>query len=430
MIEIIPFTHKINADIKAPSSKGHTLRAFFIAALAKGESIIKEPLFAEDQTYAIKSLENFGICFETKKEKLIIKGTGGKLELPRKNIFIGNSGVTARFLASFAALSPKGKIIIDGVKRMRTGRPIQDLLNSLARLGVKIKSIPGTGCLPVEIEGDSFNGGKSRLKGSISSQYFSSILISSPYAKQNTTIECIGKMSSKPYIDITIKMMKDFGVRVKNYNYKKFFVKAGQKYIAREYKIEGDYTNASYFFTAAAVCKGKIKIRNLKLDSAQGDKVFLDILKKMGCKIKKEKEKITVISNGNLKPIKIDMNSYPDLVPTLAVLCAFIKGKSEILNIYHLRFKECDRLKAVANELRKAGVNIKEGKDRLIINGNPDKLHSAQIECYNDHRMAMAFSILGLKVPGIVIKDEKCVRKSFVDFYEVFKEIGGRYKIL
>ena len=124
------------------------------------------------------------------------------------------------------------------------------------------------------------------------------------------------------------------------------------------------------------------------------------------------------------------MNSYPDLVPTLAVLCAFIKGKSEILNIYHLRFKECDRLKAVANELRKAGVNIKQGKDRLIINGNPDKLHSAQIECYNDHRMAMAFSILGLKVPGIVIKDEKCVRKSFVDFYEVFKEIGGRYKIL
>lgn len=430
MIEIIPLTHKIDADIKAPPSKGHTLRAFFIAALAKGESITKEPLLAQDQIYAIKSLENFGVYFKAKKEKLIIRGTGGKLALPRKNIFIGNSGVTARFLASFAALSPKGKIIIDGVKRMRTGRPIQDLLDALTQLGIKVKSIPKTGCLPIEIQGDSFNGGKSRLNGSISSQYFSSILISAPYAKQNTTIECIGKMSSKPYIDITVKMMKDFGVKVENYNYKKFFVKARQKYIAREYKIEGDYTNASYFFAAAAICKGKIIIRNLKLDSAQGDKIFLDILKRMGCEIKKEKEKITVISNGNLKSIKIDMNSYPDLVPTLAVLCAFIKGRSEILNIYHLRFKECDRIKAVANELQKVGVNIKQGKDRLIINGNPDKLHSAQIECYNDHRMAMAFSILGLKVPGIVIKDEKCVRKSFVDFYKVFKKIKGRYKIL
>lgn len=431
MIEIIPLKEEIDAAITAPPSKSHTLRSFFIAALAQGTTKIKNPLIAEDQLYAIAALEKFGVGvkIQNKKQEITITGAAGKLKLPSAPVFIGNSGVTARFLAAFAGLAPPGKIIIDGDQRMRKGRPIQDLLHGLAQLGVEIKSIYGNNCLPIEAQGGTFIGGTAKLKGSISSQYFSSILISAPCAQKDVRIKCIGRMSSRPYIDITIDMMRDFGVKAQNDNYKTLFVGKGQKYIGRTYKIEGDYSNASYFFAAAAICGKRIRIKNLKKHSKQGDKIFPDILQKMGCKVKKKVEEIELIKTGrDLRAVSMDMNSYPDLVPTLAVVAAFAKGTTELYNIAHLRFKECDRLKAVANELKKIGVEVKQGKDRLIIKGQPDRLHKAYIDCYNDHRMAMAFSIAGLKIPGIIIKDEKCVRKSFVDFYKVFRKIGGRYK--
>jgi len=425
MIKIIPLEKKIKGIVTAPPSKAYVLRAFFIGALASGKTVVINPLLAEDQMYAIEALKNFGAKFKVSKDKVVIQGTGGKLKMPKTSVFIGNSGVTARFLASFAALTPGGKIRIDGSERMRTGRPIQDLLDALTQLEVQVKSTQKNGCLPIEVEGGSLKGGKTSLKGGISSQYFSSILIAAPYAEKDTTIKCIGEMSSKPYIDITLDIMRDFGVKAENENYKKFFVKSGQKYIAREYKIEGDYTNASYFFSATAICGGKIKIKNLKLKSAQGDKIFIDILKDMNCEAKKGREEVELISTGGLKPIAIDMNSYPDLVPSLAVVSAFAEGKSEIYNIEHLRYKECDRIAAVANELRKTGVRVKEKRDGLIIYGDPSKIHGAKIDCYNDHRIAMAFSVMGLKIPGIIIKDEKCVEKSFVDFYEVLEKIRG-----
>ena len=428
MIKILPLKKSISAEISAPPSKAHSLRAFFIAGLAQGKSILKNPLLAEDQIYALRALKEFGIKSEIKKDKVIIIGTGGHLQLPKETINVGNSGVTARFLASFASLAPKGKIIIDGNKRMREGRPIQDLIGALNQLGVKIRSIKNNGCLPFEIEAQTFEGGKTKLKGEISSQYFSSILISAPYAKKDTSIECLGEMSSRPYIDITLQMMADFGVKVKRTQYKKFFVKAGQKYQARELTLEGDWTNVSYFLAAAAICSGRIKIKNLRLDSVQGDKIFADLLKKMGCRVIKKQNEIELISRGNLKSIKkINMNSYPDLVPSLAIVSAFAKGKTEIAQIGHLRFKECDRIKALANELKKIGVKVKEKKDGLVIETDFKKLHQGEIECYHDHRIAMAFSVAGLKIPGIIIKDERCVQKSFVDFYQVFKKIGGKY---
>jgi len=433
MIEIIPQKGKINALIQAPPSKGITLRAFFIAALAEGESVLKNPLLAEDQLFALTALKKFGVDVEIKKDEVKIQGSAGALSLPKDTIYIENSGVSARFLASFSAVCPqKGKIIIDGNERMRQGRPIQDLLDALEGLGVKAKSISGNGCLPIEIEANSFRGGKTKLKGDISSQYFSSILIAAPYAKEDTEIECEGEMSSKPYIDITKEMMKEFGVEMKNDNYRRFFVRAGQRYIARVYKIEGDYTNASYFFAMAAVCGGRIRVGNLKIDSVQGDKIFLEILEKMGCKVIKRKEEIEIIADGNLRGIKMDMNSYPDLVPTLSVVAAFSRGETEIKNIYHLRFKECDRIAALAKELKKLGVNVKEKRDGLLIKGDPDlkNLKGAEIECYKDHRIAMAFSVAGLKIPHTIIKDEKCVGKSFVNFYEVFEKAGGKVKKL
>ncbi len=429
MIKIIPIKGEIDNEIKAPPSKGHTLRALFVASLADGKTILKNPLLAEDQHYAIRALKKFGIGFSIKNNKVEVSGSGGNLKLPDEKIFIGNSGLCARFFSSFAALAPDGKIIIDGVKRMRDGRPIQDLINALQQLGVKIRSISGNGCLPIEIAGKSFLGGRTKLKGGISSQYFSSILISAPYGKKNTTIECSGKISSRPYIDITQQMMEDFGVKMINTKYKKFFIKNNQRYRARTYQIEGDYTNSSYFMAATAICGGKIRIGNLRSDSAQGDKIFPELLKKMGCQVKKGKQEIEIKCMGKLKPIKkIDMNFYPDLVPTLAVVSAFIKGKTEIYNIGHLRFKECDRLMAMATELRKIGVKVKEKKGGLVIEGDPQKIRGAAIDCYNDHRIAMAFSVVGLKTPDIIIKNEECVKKSFTDFYRTFKKIGGKYK--
>lgn len=423
MIEISPLSHRVKAKIKAPPSKGHTLRALFIGALAEGKTIIKDPLLAQDQIYAIECLEKFGARFKIKKDEIEILGTGGNLKLPRQRVFAGNSGVSARFLIGIAALCPKGKIVIDGSERMRQGRPVQDLIEAFLKLGVRSRSLRKKGYLPVEIIGGSFLGGETELKGNTSSQYFSSILISAPLARGNTSIKCIGKLSSAPYIDMTKDVMEEFGVRFENNNYREFFVKAGQRYKGRTYKVEGDYSNASYFFAACAICGGRIEISNLKMNSSQGDKFFLEILKQIGCEIKKTRNKVVLSSEpGLLKAIKIDMNPYPDLVPTLAVILPFLNGKSEIYNVPQLRFKESDRIKAVVSELKKTGALVKEKKDGLIVEGKRE-LHGASIECYNDHRIAMAFSVLGLKVPGIIIKDEKCVEKSFADFYKVLRKI-------
>lgn len=424
MIEILPLSNKIQASIKAPPSKSHTLRALFIGSLAEGQTILKNPLLAQDQIYAIKALEKFGAKFKIEKNQVEIEGTGRDLKLPQETVFIENSGVSARFLIGIAALSPPGKIIIDGSQRMRDGRPIQDLLDAYENLGVRSRSILKKGCLPVEVQGGSFLGGRTELKGNISSQYFSSVLISAPYAQQDTFIKSVGELSSVPYIDVTIDVMKQFGGEVENNNYQEFFIKAGQKYQGITYQIEGDYSNSSYFLLATAICGGKIEIENLKIDSSQGDKFFLEILQRIGCQVEKTENKVVLISDGSLKPIKVDMNACPDLVPGLAMILPFLKGRSEIYNVSQLRFKESDRIKAVVDELKKTGANIEEQEDGLIVQGGAE-LHGAEIECYNDHRIAMAFSVLGLKVPGIVIKDEKCVAKSFVDFYEVFQKIGG-----
>jgi len=424
MLEIIPFKKPLKAVIKAPSSKSHTLRAFFLAGLSGGKSIIIDPLLAEDQFYALSALKEFGITSQIKRNKIIIVGCGGKLKLPSKKIFIGNSGVTARFLASFAALAPQGKIIIDGNKRMREGRPIKDLIHGLRQLGVKIKSIYNNGCLPIEVEGGTLKGGACKMKGNISSQYFSSILISAPYAQRDTTIKCVGPLRSKPYIDVTIQMMNDFGVKVINKNYQEFFVRSGQRYNSRKYQIEGDYTNASYFLAAAAISGGRIKIKNLKRNSKQGDKIILNILQKMRCQINKRKEEVELLSLGKLKPIgKIDMQDFPDLVPTVAILAAFANGKTEIENIEHLRYKESDRIKALVTELAKMNIEVKEKKDGLSIVGNPERITGAKIACYNDHRIAMAFSVMGLKIPKVVILDEQCVNKSFPHFYDYLSKL-------
>jgi 3-phosphoshikimate 1-carboxyvinyltransferase len=272
----------------------------------------------------------------------------------------------------------------------------------------------------VIVESRGLQGGTARIKGEESSQFLSGLLMVAPYARRDVNIEVTGSLASKPYVDITRDVMSAFGVEIKNQEYRSFFVKAGQRYLPQKYRIEGDASNASYFFSAAAVCRGRVKVENINPVTIQGDIGFLGILETMGCRVMRGSDWVEVVG-GELHGIEIDMNEMPDLVPTLAVAAAFARGKTVIKNIGHLRFKESDRLHALAMELSKMGIRTKEGEDRLEVEGG--KPHGAEIETYDDHRMAMSFAVAGLVVPGVRIKGERCVDKSFPEFWKVLQRL-------
>src|SRR3989344_3409890 len=378
----------VKAVIEAPPSKSYTQRALVIAALANGKSIIKNPLFSDDTSHMISALKAFGARTERKGNNLVVYGTNGKLKQPKGRIFSGNAGTTMRFITAFASLAD-GTSVITGDKRMQQ-RPINDLLDALRQLGVKSES--SSGCPPVKIYGGNFIGGTARLKGSISSQYLSSILMVAPYAEKD----------------------------IKNVNYKKFIIKNTKKYKSGNYVVEGDASSASYFFAAAAVTKGKIMVKNINPKSKQGDIKFVDILKRMGCGVRKGNSFIEV-QGGSLKGIHVDMNEMPDIVPTLAVTSLFADSATTIRNVPNLRLKETDRLRALAFELRKIGANVEEMQDGLNIKRR--RLQKAIIETYNDHRMAMSFAVAGLVINGVRIKNPGCVAKSFPDFWKKFNEM-------
>jgi len=408
----------VNAVIEAPPSKSYTQRALIVAALAKGKSMIKNPLFSDDTMHMIGALKQFGAKIEKKGNNLAVIGTNDNLTQPKNKLFVGNAGTAMRFLTALASLSD-GTSVITGDKRMQQ-RPIRDLLDALRQLGVRSES--NDGFPPVKIYGGSFKGGDIKLKGNISSQYLSSLLMCAPYAKKDVAINILGKLTSKPYVDITLDVMKNFGADVKNIKYKKFIIKNTKKYKARSYRIEGDASNASYFFAAAAVSKGRVMVKNLNSDTKQGDLRFVELLKSMGCGARKGKDFIEV-EGHSLKGIDVDMNDMPDAVPTLAVTSLFAEGTTTIRNVANLRLKETDRIRALAFELRKIGANVKEMNDGLEIKRK--RLQKAVIETYNDHRMAMSFAVVGLSISGIRIKNPNCVAKSFPDFWERF---GKLYK--
>jgi|TARA_Y100000310_G_scaffold22431_1_gene21526 3-phosphoshikimate 1-carboxyvinyltransferase len=407
--------NKLNAEVEIPGSKSYTNRALLVSALANGKSIIRNPLISDDTKYMISALREFGIKIIRKINYFEVYGTSGKIKTPKKGIFVRNTGTAMRFLTGFASLA-KGRVILTGDKSMQK-RPIQDLLSGLKKLGVNTRS--KNKCPPVTINGGNFIGGKTNLQGAKSSQYLSSILMAAPYAKNNVEVDVVN-LTSKPYIDVTLDVMKEFGVKVINKNYRKFIVKINQKYKAKKYAVEGDASSASYFFGAAAITKGKVKVKNINPKSVQGDVHFADVLEKMGCKVKKGKNFIE-LKGGNLRGVSVDMNNMPDTVQTLGVVACFAKGNTIITNIGNLRKKETDRIKALATELRKIGAKVRELKGGLLI--KPNKLHGAEIKTYNDHRMAMSFAIAGLRINDIKIQNPDCVAKSFPNFWEKFEEL-------
>jgi 3-phosphoshikimate 1-carboxyvinyltransferase len=416
-MKIVKKIENPDIEIAAPPSKAHTLRAIIIGSLAKGTTVIKNPLLGEDQLNVINCLKKLGVKIDVAGNKITIQGSGGRYKPIENELNVGESGVGMNFLAAAANLSDK-PVVIGGSKRL-TERPIGEIINGMRQLGCKIDYLDKEGFPPVKIYGGGIRGGKAAIKGGKTSQYFSAITISSPYAQNEVTLNCTDEMTEKPYFDITLQIMSEFGVDAVNKNYKQITVPSGKKYSAREITIEGDYSSASFFSLAAAICKSKVTIRGLRIDTKQGDKAFLNLIEKMGCKISEKKDKIS-IEGGELSAIEQDMSDVPDLVPPMAIAAAFAKGSSRFTNIGHLRLKECDRLAVMACELNKMGVSAKCDEDSLIIEGTR-QAHGAKIDPHNDHRIAMSFAVAGLATGQQIIEDENCVAKSFPDFWERFE---------
>lgn len=417
MIEI-KTTSRVHCTVEAPPSKSYTNRALVIAGLADGESRLEHPLFSDDTHYMREALKHYGISVTQKDQSLVVQGRSGVLQAPDAEIFVGNAGTAMRFLTTFAALAP-GITRLDGDERMRE-RPIEDLLACLRAMGIKAESVNNNQCPPLVIHGGRIPGGDVKLAADKSSQFLTSVLLSAPYFENDTTVRIAGELTSKSYVDITLDIMKTFGIHVENESYSAFRVKAGQKYRAQVYPIEGDASSASYFFSAAAVTAGEVSVTRLNPHSVQGDLQFIDVLEKMGCRITKSSEKITLKGNP-LRGISINMNSMPDVVQTLAVVALFADGPTTITDIANLRIKETDRIAALAGELTKLGAKVEAGSDFLVI--HPGTYKSAEIETYNDHRMAMSFAVAGLRVPGVKIKNPECVKKSFPDFFDRFQKL-------
>jgi len=412
---------EVNARLSVPGSKSITQRALIAAALADGESRLIGPLASEDTHYTAVALRSLGIMVEEDETYWLIQGQGGKIIGPARDIYLGNNGTATRFLTSVAALG-SGVIRIIGDRRMEE-RPIEPLIRALQGWGVKIRSIKDTGCPPLEINAAGIAGGTTVLPEGKSSQYLSSLLLVAPYARNQAELVVQGEVLSKPYVAMTLAVMKEFGLTATtNEDYTRFTIPQG-RYRAREYNIEGDASNASYFWAAAAVTGGRVTIVNIPEDSLQGDTAFVALLARMGCKVESSGQGITVIGPSLLQGIEVDMGNWPDVVPTLAMVAARAQGRTVIKNIAHLRIKECDRLHVVAKELGRLGVRVQEYPDTLVIEGlgPTDTMHGAEITTYNDHRIAMSFAVCGLVVEGVKVLGEECVVKSFPDFWQRFE---------
>lgn len=404
MIEIIPTLSFTKTTIEVPGSKSLTNRALILASLSEGETVLHNVLYSDDTKYMMESLDKIGVKIHRFGHTLAIDGKIEKFTTPSTPFCIGNAGTAMRFLTALATLVP-GEIIITGNERMRK-RPIKDLVDSLKQLGAEIDYLENEGFPPLRVKKTDLRGRTISIRGDLSSQYLSALLMITPCLDQATTIEMEGKLSSKPYVDMTMKIMRVFGAEVENYAFRSFIVKPSG-YRAQTYTIEGDASSAGYYWALEFLHDTPITVTNVSNNSIQGDATFKSLLEQM----------------KGVVPDEIDMSDIPDCMPTLAVILATIPKKTRIKNILHLRIKETDRLAAMVTELRKIGVEITEGDDFIEIIGKKD-LHGAEIETYNDHRIAMSFAILGTKVPGIKIKNPDCVNKSYPTFWKDLKSIG------
>ena len=420
MIEIKSLVQK-NARVTVPGSKSYTQRAMIMAALAEGKSLLRDPLISEDTGYLAEALRLLGAGIETQNGDLVVQGTSGRISRPPKALYLGYNGTAMRLLTTVVCLG-QGEFLLTGAPRLLE-RPLQPLLAALKTLGVKATSRDKPGFPPVLIEANGLQGGRVILKNIESSQYISSLLISAPLARDDFTLKIEGPIPSLPYVEMTVAQMNQFGVEVTRENKNCFFIKGRQKYRGIDCRIEGDVSSASYFFLAAALGRSTVRVRPIPSETLQGDIRFIKILERLGCTISHGDHWLEVSGEKLISgDLIFDLGDMPDMVPTLAILAACRPGRTIITNVAHLRIKESNRLEALVRELTKTGIKAEETEDGLIIDGGQP--HGAEIDTYNDHRIAMSFAVLGLVVPGIKIKDPDCVKKSFPGFWE---ELGKLY---
>jgi 3-phosphoshikimate 1-carboxyvinyltransferase len=428
-LEIIPLNHPPSASVEVPGSKSITNRALVLAALAEpfessSSSVLNNVLKSEDTEVMVESLRRLGIPVQTdwENDRLVVPCVPRSEWAREAEFFCGNSGTTMRFLTAMVALG-QGRYRLDGVARMRE-RPIEDLLDALRQLGVNAFSEKGNGCPPVVVQTNGFQGGSVRIRGGTSSQFLSGLLMVSPLATgPRIHLRVDGELVSQPYVDMTVNLMRRSGVFVTVESPEHLAIPTEQSYRAEDYSIEPDASAASYFFGAAAIAGGQVTVLGFpvnKLQSLQGDVRFVDILADMGCRVERCSSGVTVHGRP-LHGIDVDMNDISDTVMTLAAVACFAEGTTTIRNVAHIRHKETDRLAALAAELRRVGAGVEEFADGLTITPRP--LHGAEIETYNDHRMAMSMALIGLRVPGIIIKNPGCVAKTYPHFFDDLEKL-------
>ena len=421
---------RVEGEINLPGSKSLSNRALLLAALAHGTTEVTNLLDSDDIRHMLNALKSLGVSYELSSDKTVctITGVGGAFNWQNGlSLFLGNAGTAMRPLA--AALCLKGQqeaeVVLTGEPRMKE-RPIKHLVDALIQVGANVQYLEQEGYPPLAIRNTGLQGGKVQIDGSISSQFLTALLIAAPLAEGDMEIQIMGELVSKPYIDITLAMMKDFGVTVENQNYQTFIVKGNQSYISpKRYLVEGDASSASYFLAAGAI-KGNIKVTGIGKNSIQGDRLFADVLEKMGAKITWGEDFIQA-EQAPLHGVDMDMNHIPDAAMTIATTALFAEGETVIRNIYNWRVKETDRLSAMATELRKIGAEVEEGVDFIRIQPLAlAQFQAAEIATYNDHRMAMCFSLIALSNTPVTILEPKCTAKTFPTYFSEFEKLSIR----
>ncbi|EMJ2385569.1 3-phosphoshikimate 1-carboxyvinyltransferase [Salmonella enterica subsp. enterica serovar Infantis] len=408
---------RVDGAINLPGSKSVSNRALLLAALACGKTVLTNLLDSDDVRHMLNALSALGINYtlSADRTRCDITGNGGPLRASGAlELFLGNAGTAMRPLAAALCLG-QNEIVLTGEPRMKE-RPIGHLVDSLHQGGANIDYLEQENYPPLRLRG-GFTGGDIEVDGSVSSQFLTALLMTAPLAPEDTIIRVKGELVSKPYIDITLNLMKTFGVEITNHHYQQFVVKGGQQYHSPgRYLVEGDASSASYFLAAGAIKGGTVKVTGIGRKSMQGDIRFADVLEKMGATITWGDDFIAC-TRGELHAIDMDMNHIPDAAMTIATTALFAKGTTTLRNIYNWRVKETDRLFAMATELRKVGAEVEEGHDYIRITP-PAKLQHADIGTYNDHRMAMCFSLVALSDTPVTILDPKCTAKTFPDYFE------------
>lgn len=416
----------VNGEVTLPGSKSLSNRILLLSALCEGETLISNLLNSDDTRHMLNALKALGVQYELTNDGLTcrMEGNGGVFQTRSSlELFLGNAGTAMRPLCA-ALCAGKGQYVLTGEPRMLE-RPIGDLVNALKQCGAAIEYLGADGYPPLKIVGTGLNGGSISIKGNISSQFLTALLLTSPFASSDLEIVIDGELVSKPYVDITLDTMKKFGVHVDNKNYQRFLVKSGQHYVSpKKIMVEGDASSASYFLAAAAIKGGKVRVNGVGTSSVQGDVQFAEVLKKMGAKVSYGDTWIEVEAS-QLNAVDMDMNHIPDAAMTIATTALFAKGKTTIRNIYNWRVKETDRLAAMATELRKVGAVVEEGQDYISIQP-PEQLLHAVIDTYDDHRMAMCFSLVALGDVPVTINDPGCVSKTFPGYFELFRKISSK----